>query len=311
MESLRVIWHGAVGDKFGVARSLVRATPLVLCGLGIVVAWRAKMFNIGGEGQYIIGGVCGAWVGKGMAFLPPAALNVAIILGAVVGGAIYSGLAGYMQVKRGVHVVISTILLNFIALQILDYAVTGPLQERRHIYPMTDRLPNDAMLWRFDAQTDLHSGVFIALFAVVAVYGFMYFTKAGYRLRLAGESSRVARAARIRVPRVQMSAMLLSGGLAGLAGGVDYVGVIGQIGNGFPQNVGFLSIPVALLGGLHPVGTLVSGVFFGGLFAGSEDLAQFNLSGTTVVLMMQAAAVLAYVGIKSYLQRRKTVQEAL
>ena len=177
--------------------------------------------------------------------------------------------------------------------------------------PQTDRLPEAVMFTRFDPQSDLHAGVFVALAAAALLAIFLFMTKSGFRLRLAGENPEAARVAGVDVGRSQMRAMLLSGALCGLAGGVDYVGFLGQIGLGFSQNWGFLSIPVALLGALHPAGVLASGLFFGALFAGSEDLAQFNLSGTTVVLMMQAAAVLAYVGIKSYLQRRKTVQEAL
>jgi simple sugar transport system permease protein len=110
---------------------------------------------------------------------------------------------------------------------------------------------------------------------------------------------------------VQIAAMMLSGGLCGLAGGVDYTGFIGQVGLGFSQNWGFLSIPVALLGGLHPLGVLVRCLFFGGLFAGSENLATFNTIGGTVVYVMQAVAVLAFVGTKSWLDSRKVRSEAL
>ena len=304
------IWAGAVGDKFGLSRTFVRATPLVLCGLGIVVAWRAKMFNIGGEGQYVIGGVCGAWVAQSFVGMFPGGLNVLILTGSAAGGALFAGLAGWLYVKRGVHVVISTILLNFVALQILSYAVTGPLQERSGKLPMTEQLPNEVMSMRFDAQTDLHSGVFLA-FIVAAVVGvFLFLTKSGFRLRLAGENPEAARVAGIDVPRTQMSAMLISGALCGLAGGVDYVGFIGQIGTGFPQNWGFLSIPVAILGGLHPAGVAASGVFFGGLFAGSEQLSRYNAGGETVMLVMQAVAVLAYVGIKAWLDSRVAKREA-
>lgn len=310
VESLRDLWNGAVGDRFGLSRTLVRSTPLVLCGLGIVVAWRCKMYNIGGEGQYVVGGICGAWVASAFSGLSGAALNPLILIGSVIGGALYAGFAGWLQVKRGVQVVISTILLNFIALKLLSYAVTGPLQQASGQNPMTDTLPNDAMLARFDAQSDLHAGVFLALVVALLVFVWLFYTRFGFRLRLVGESAEVARVARVPVGRTQMASMLVSGGLCGLAGGVDYAGFIGQVGLGFSQNWGFLSIPVALLGGLHPLGVLLSGLFFGGLFAGSENLAMFNTLGGTVVYVIQAVAVLGFVGIKSWSDARRTPQEA-
>jgi simple sugar transport system permease protein len=309
--SMRDLWEGAAGDRFGIARTLVRATPLVLCALGIIVAWKAKMYNIGGEGQYVIGGICGAWVAHSFSGLSGGLLNPLVLIGASLGGALYAGIAGWLQVKRGVQVVISTIMLNFIALKVLSYAVTGPLQQESRQNPMTDALPNDAMLARFDSQSDLHAGVFIALVAALLVFVYLYYTKRGFHLRLVGENEEAARVAKVPVSRVQLSAMVLSGGLCGLAGGVDYAGFIGQVGLGFSQQWGFLAIPVALLGGLHPLGVLFSGVFFGGLFAGSENLAMFNSVGGTVVYVIQAVAVLTFVGISSWIHSRKMRAEAL
>ena len=309
-ESLAYIWEGALGDKFGRARTLVRATPLVLCGLGIVVAWRARMFNIGGEGQYVLGGVCGAWAAS-FTGAPPGLQTFLILVSAGVGGALFAGLAGWLHVKRGVQVVISTILLNFVALQVLSYAVNGPLQEDSRMLPQTERLSEAVMFARFDPQSDLHAGVFIALAAAALLAIFLFLTKSGFRLRLAGENPEAARVAGVDVGRTQLGAMLLSGALCGLAGGVDYVGFIGHIGVGFPQNWGFLSIPVALLGALHPAGVLASGVFFGGLFAGSENLARYSTVGGTVVYVLQAVAMMAYVGFKAWSDNRKTVREAI
>jgi simple sugar transport system permease protein len=309
IESLSDLWAGAAGDEFGRARTLVRSTPLVLCALGIIVAWRARMYNIGGEGQYVIGGVCAAWVAHACADVHPGLLNPLVVLGACAGGAVYSGIAAWLFVKRGVQVVISTILLNFIALKVLSYAVKGPLQEASGQNPVTDPLPNDAMFARFDPQSDLHVGVLIAYVAALLLFVYLFGTKGGFRLRLVGENAEAARVSHVQVPRVQFVSMLLSGALCGLAGGVDYAGFIGQVGLGFSQNWGFLSIPVALLGGLHPLGAVLSGVFFGGLFAGSEKLAMFNTLGGTVVYVMQAVAVLGFVGIKSWLDSRRPTQE--
>jgi simple sugar transport system permease protein len=306
-ESLSKIWDGAFGSQAGIARTLVKSTPLLLTGLGIVIAWRAGMYNIGGEGQFIVGGLCGATFAKFGGGLPPALLNLAILLATAVGGAAYAGIAGWLQVKRGVQVVISTILLNFVALQLLDWGVNNPLKEKAGRLPMSDALPNDAMMMRFNRQTDLHSGVFVALLAAVVIYVFLMLTKGGLKLRLTGENPAAARANRIDVGRVQFQAMLLSGALCGLAGGIEYTGIAGRLDLGFSQQWGFLAIPVALLGGLNPIGVIFSSLYFGALFAGSENLARFTRSGSTIVYIIQAVAVLSYVGLDAWLKRRREV----
>jgi len=302
--SLELLAKGAFGDKFGVSRTLVKSVPLVLTALGIVVAWRAKIYNIGGEGQFLVGGLAGAALFKGAGTV---ANPVLVLVAAATGGAVWAGIAGWLQVKRGVEAVISTILLNFIALNLLGWLVSGPLQEAKRQLPQTDRLPAAMMLGRFDRQTDLHMGIFIALVACLAIHAFLFLTPAGYRLRLTGENERVAFVNKVDTHRAKVGAMALSGALCGLAGGVEYVGIAGQIGREFSQNWGFLAIPVALLGGLHPLLVPLSAVFFGGLFAGSENLARFTPAGTTIVYVIQAAAVLGYVALQA---RKKPTVEA-
>jgi len=307
IQGLKLIGDGAFGDKFGVARTLVRSTPLLLCGLGIMISWRAGMYNVGGEGQYIVGGIGGAMIAKMLLASNPTLANIAVLGGSIVGGSLFAAFAGWLQVKRGVQCVISTILLNFIAIQGLAWAVRGPLQESKRQLPLTDRLPNAMRLQRFDPMTDLHSGVFIALIALVAVAIFLNLSKSGFKLKLVGENPRVARANQINPDRVQISAMAISGALCGLAGGVDYLGLTGQIGDGFSQNWGFLAIPVALLGGLNPWGVLCSALFFGALMAGGEGLARFNSTGTTLVYVIQAVAVLGFVGFTQFKRRKEVV----
>lgn len=303
------IWSGAVGSPAGMARTFVRATPMMFCGLGMVLAWRAGMYNIGGEGQYVIGGLASAALAKAFAGVSPGLLSPLLLVGGMVAGGLYAALAGWLQVKRGVQVVISTILLNFVALQVLEWSVRGPLQEAKKQNFRTDQLPNAAMLMRFDRQTDLHVGVFLAMLMVVVVAVFLYLTKAGFLVRLAGDSPGAARANRIDAGKVQVGAMFLSGALCGLAGSVDYAGVIGWVGSGFSQNWGFLAIPVALLGGLNPFGTGLSALFFGGLFAGSEELRRYSAIGNSVVPVVQAVAVLGYVATMQFLDRRRAVKE--
>jgi simple sugar transport system permease protein len=298
--SLRLIEEGALGDKFGLSRTAVKTSPLLLTGLGVIVAWRAGMYNIGGEGQFIIGGLAGAWMATRAS---ENALWIApILLACAVGGAFWAAIAAWLYVKRGVAPVISTILLNFIALQVLDWAVSGPLQQKKGEVPLTEQLPDALMLPKFDRQMDAHAGVLIALFVAFFVYAFLFRTTWGYRLRLVGDSPSVARANRISVSASQVLAMAISGGLCGLAGGIEYAGMTGQLGVGFSQQWGFLGIPVALLAGLHPLSAIPSAIYFGAVFAGSENLARFTPGGTTLIYVIQAVAVLAFAAIQS---RRK------
>jgi simple sugar transport system permease protein len=298
--SLELLFKGALGDKFGVSRTLVKAVPLLLTSLGIVVAWRAKIYNIGGEGQFLLGGLAGAALFKALGPMNPSVM----LLAAACGGAAWAAIAGWLQVKRGVEAVISTILLNFVAINLLGWLVSGPLQESKRQLPQTQRLPPESMLPRFDRQTDLHAGIYIALSTCILIHVFLFLTPAGYRLRLTGENARLALVNKVDGNAVKIGAMALSGALCGLAGGVEYLGIAGQVGREFSQNWGFLGIPVALLAGLHPLMLPGAALFFGGLFAGSENLARFTPAGTTIVYVIQAAAVLGYVAISARRQRR-------
>lgn len=305
VDSVRLILSGAFGDKFGVARTLLKSIPLILTGLGVVVAWRGGMFNIGGEGQYLVGALAAATVARPMLAHPGPGVPYLMLAASGLGGAAWAWLAGWLYVRRGVEVVISTILLNFIAAQFVGWAITGPLQEAKHQLPVTDLLPSEMMLFRFDRQTDLHGGLFVALLAVGAVWLFLFRTRGGFEVRLVGAGPGVARANRLDPAKIQLRALAISGALCGLAGGVEYVGVAGQIGTGFSQNWGFLGIPVAILGNLNPVGALASALTFGALFAGSENLARFTPAGTTLIYVIQSVAVLTVVVMRGLSGRKR------
>jgi general nucleoside transport system permease protein len=311
-DSLTLMARGAFGDKLAITRTLVKSIPLAITAMGMVIAWRAGMYNIGGEGQFVMGGLASAWLGSYImrSSLPGSLGLVAMLIASVAGGAAWGFIAGWLKVKRGVDVVISTILLNFIAIQLLAWAVADPLKDPNGGVPLTPQLPKSLMLPRFDPQADLHAGIFVAALAVVLTYIYLYFSKAGFRTRLVGQGERAARASGIDGNRVKTQAMLLSGGLCGLAGGVEYLGISGQLGTSFAQSWGFLAIPVALLGGLHPAWVALSALYFGALFAGSRNLAGFTAQGTTLIYIIQAAAVLGLVGFAAISTRKRYAPEA-
>lgn len=304
--SLSLLAQGAFGDKFGLSRTLVKWTPLTLCALGIIVAWRAGMYNIGGEGQFVVGGICGAAAAKlaGIGPNTPWAISAFLILTtAVAGGAAWGALAGWLYVRRGVEVVISTILLNFVAIQGLAYLVSGPLQEAARKLPQSDRLA--APLPRFDPQTDLHAGVILVPLVAAALAYWLFVSVKGYQLRLVGANAKAARANRIEAPKLRLLAMSVSGGLCGLAGGIEYMGVTQQLGQSFSQSWGFLAIPVALLAFLHPLAALASGLFFAAVLAGSKNLAGFTADGTVLIYIVQGVAVLGFLALQAWPRNAK------
>lgn len=305
-ESIRRLLDGSVSSQLGFERTLVKMTPLLFCGLGVTIAWRAGMYNIGGEGQYIIGGIFAATVAKVGAFLPPAAVGLLVLAAAFVGGASYALLAGILQVKRDVNLVISTILLNFIAIQILSFLVSGPLQEAPRKLPQTDQLPAAAGLAHLNSQSDLHLGVALAIVIGLLLQILMFRTVFGYRIRLVGSNARAALAIQLNVGQIQMRAMALSGALCGLAGGVEYSAMSRVLDTGFPQQWGFMGIPVAMLGALTPLGVVASSLVVGGLFAGSQNMARFGAGGDTIVYVVQALVMLVLVAVNRLRDRKET-----
>jgi len=296
-ESLRTIVEGSLLGEPSVARTLARTTPLLLTGLGIAIAWRAGMLNIGGESQYVCGGLAGASVAAILPQIPAPALTALILLSGVVGGALPALFAAWLHAARGVQVVISTILLNFIALALLEWAVAGPLRDPVSTRPQSRPLADAVMFLRPNPQTDFHTGIVIAFLAVAVVLVFLRYTATGFRLKWIGANPVAAHTQRIPVTRLQYTAMAWSGGLCGLAASVSFLGVARRLDASFAENWGYLAIPVALLGGLDPIGTLASAIYFGALFAGCEALARETSVGTSAVYVIQAVAVLVIVGL--------------
>ena len=302
VESGRLLAIGAFGSELGITRTLVKWIPLTLAGLGMALAWRGGMYNIGGEGQFVVGGVAGAAVA-----IPLLDANLAwylfgplILAVSFVSGGLWGWIAGWLFVKRSVEVVISTILMNFVAIQVMEFLVSGPMRERSGKLPQTDRLPNASALPKFNPSYDLHFGVFVAIVAVALVFVYLKYAKSGFELRVAGENPRAARANGIDANRARLRAMSLSGGLCGLAGGVEYLGLTQQLGQGFDQNWGFLAIPVALLAGLNPLLVAVSALYFAAILGGSKNLAGFTADGTVLIYIVQATAVFILVGLARF-----------
>ena len=266
--------QGAFGstDAF-LSITLVRAVPLLLTGLAVTLAFRAGVWNIGAEGQLYAGAVLAVWVGLAGEGLPAPLLLPAVLAGSALGGAAWAWLPAFLKVRRGVGEVITTLLLNFVALDLAEWMVNGPLQESRGVFPSTDAIADAARLPLIFPGSRLHWGFGLAVAVAFATWFVLRFTAFGFRLRALGASADAAAASgRVDAPRLTYRVFLLSGALAGLAGGVQIAGVTYVLYKGLSPGHGYTAIAVALLAGLHPLGVLATGTFFGALEGGAAAM---------------------------------------
>jgi len=300
---LEAFWRGSIGTASAlVSGTLVRAVPLTLVGVGIAIAFRAGVFNIGGEGQLLVGAVAATLVGlnanvSGGSILVP----VLALAAAAIAGAAWAGIAAFLRARFGVLEVISTIMLNFVAADLVSYLVRGPLQEPTHIYPQTEAIATSARLPRLIPQTRLHVGALIAVALAVACWWAISRTAAGFRLRAAGASPSAARVAgRIDVTRVAATALLTSGACAGLAGGVEVSGVTFGLYENLSPGYGFSAIAVAILARLHPLGILGSAFLFAALETGALGMQRDAGVPSVVASAVEALVILLVIGAGSW-----------
>ena len=302
LEAYDFMLQGAAGSENAMAETLVKATPILFVGIGITIAFRGGMINIGGEGQMIAGALAGVTVAlvMGEMRIPPelakekGAFDLIIVTCSLVGGflmgALYGGLAGFLKAYFDVNEILSTIMLNQIAVQMMNFLLNGilldPAEAGFNNIPKTARLVTAAQLPRLSlpigdphlfARTRLHWGLLIAVVLAVIIYIFLWRTSLGYRIRAVGENQRASSYAGINVKRQMMFSMFLAGGFAGLAGVVQVLGLQYRLQTdgspaGFTGAAGFNGIVAALFGGLNPLGAIPASAFFGGLLVGAQKM---------------------------------------
>lgn len=290
-ELLSILIGGSLGSSFALQNTILKSVPLLLTGLSVVIAFRAGVWNIGGEGQFIVGAIAGLLASRwGVA---------ASLLASMVAGAAWASLATLMRLWRNAPEVLTTILLNFTALHLLGWCVNGPLRERAAQYPQSDLA--QAALPRMGG---LHAGVLLALVASASAWWLLYRTREGLRLRATGFNSSAARWAGIDVRAQLTRAMALSGAAAGLAGGIELLGVTGRLFERFASGYGYSGIAVALLAQLHPLATVLSSLFFGALVTGSGELQRTAGISAAVATLGQAVVILILIGFEHVRARR-------
>jgi simple sugar transport system permease protein len=315
-EAYGALIEGAFGSPNAMAETLVKATPLLLVGLGICIAFRGNVINIGGEGQMIIGAIFATILGLTFTGLPGWLMIILAMLMGFIGGGFWGAIPGFLKAYFNVNEILSTIMMNAIAVQIMNFLLRGPMIDPAQLelaskIPQTARLLEAFRLPRL-APTRLHLGFLFAVVLAFLVYIFLWKTTLGYRIRAVGQSHHAARYAGINVKKNIVLALLLSGAFAGLAGaiqvyGVNYRMITDGSASGFTGSAGFNGIVAALFGQLHPIGTIPASIFFGALLVGANKMQRVMQVPSALITTLNGLVVI-FVVSSEYFQRRRQKQ---
>lgn len=305
--------EGAFGSVNAVADTLVRATPLLFVGVGICIAYRGGVINIGGEGQFVVGALAATLIGLSFPKGHPLIVVPMAMVAGVLGGMVWSGIPGLLKAYFNVNEILSTVMMNQIAIQGMNFLLLGPLidpvqLQRASRIPQTARLPRAFDLPRL-VPTRLHLGTLIAVSMAVLVYLLLWRTTLGYRIRAVGLNREASRYAGINVPRHIVLSMALSGALAGLAGAIQIYGVNFRMftdgsATGFTGSAGFHGIVAALFGQLHPLGTIPASFLFGGLLVGANNLQRAVQVPAALIVTLNGLVVVFVVSTELWRQQR-------
>lgn len=303
--AIGALWTGSIGSWYAfTSATLVRAVPLMLTGCAIAIAFRAGVFNIGAEGQLLAGGAGAAAVALAL----PQGHGFAVVLALVAGaaaGAGWAGIAALLRERFGVLEVISTIMLNFIALYAVSFLVRGPLQEQTHAYPQSSSIADTVRLPHIPGAGRLHVGIVIALGITIALGWMLRYSASGFRLTVVGESPATAESAgEIDVRRVTTLAFIASGALAGVAGAIEILGVTYALYEDLSPGYGYTAIAVALLAGLDPWRVAVTALLFAALEAGAGAMQRDASVPSTLVSVIEALLILGVVAAQAIRVRR-------
>ncbi len=323
--------QGAFGTENATAETLVKATPILFVAIGISIAFRGGVINIGGEGQMIAGAVAGVTTALVLKDAPAIiTIPMSLVMG-FISGAFYGGIAGFLRAYFGVNEILSTIMLNQVAVQLMNYLLNNPLLDpaelgTNHI-PKTARILAEHQLPRLTinlpevlvsifghadlfAKTRLHYGLIIAIVLAILTYILLWRTTIGYRIRAVGQNERAARYAGINVKRQMMLSLVLAGGFAGLAGVVQVLGLQYRLQTdgspaGFTASAGFNGIVAALFGGLNPIGAIPASAFFGGLLVGAQKMQRDLGVPAALITAINGLIVVFVVSSQIFTQRRQ------
>ena len=321
LEVYRIIWVFSTSEISDVARVLTNATPLIFSGLAVAVAFKAGMFNIGVEGQYIVALMTAAAGALAFDFLPAILLVPAVLLCAMLGSTIWAGIPAILKVRYGAHEVVTTIMMNGIALSLVAWALLNPLRtgDEGAIDLRTDIFSQKALIPRLAGALGLEEQIPgsvhltwlfpVALLACLGLWFLLFRTRLGYEIRAVGASSGSAEAGGVSIRAIQVKAFLISGALAGFVGMNSLLGDRGYLGHNYEIGLGFAGITVAFLGRNHPFGIALAATLLGVLARGQDGVAvSFDLPTETLIILegiLILSVVVAYEIVRRAINRRR------
>lgn len=305
---------GAFDGSYALGSTAVQAAPLLLVAVGICVAFRANVFNIGGEGQLAMGGLAGSATALALPHLPSIVLIPLVLLAGAAGGAVWGAIPGAFKAYFNVNEILSTIMLNLVAVQVMNWLLAGPMVDKTQnstygLIPETRLLPRNSWLPIIVPNTQLHLGVLVAVLVSVGVWVLLYRTSFGFRLQAVGLSRDASRYAGMPVKRTMTLAMTISGAMCGIGGALLVFGSIshrmvtdGSL-TGFTGSDGFNGIVVALFGALNPLWSIISAFLFGGMIVGGDALQVATGVPADMVTALEGLVVVFVVSLE-YMRRR-------
>ncbi|MGI9861749.1 ABC transporter permease [Moorella naiadis] len=301
--------QGALGSTNGIGETMVKATPLIFTGLSFGLAKKAGLINIGAEGQLYMGGLLSVIVGISLKGLPIFIHLPLAILAGFIGGGLLGLLSGWLKVRFGASEIITTVMLNYVAQYFVSYMVNGPLIEPPGNFPQSPPVAASAQLPIILAGTRLHLGFIIAILAILAYYIFMWRTNTGYEMRVVGQNPQAAAYAGMNAARTTLLSMFLAGGMGGLAGVGEILGIQHRLFQNFSPGYGFDGIAVSLLGYNSPIGIFLAAILFGILRAGGNMMQMIANVPIAVVYIIQAFVII-FVAAEALLRRRRSKRKA-
>jgi len=287
-----LVFEGGFGSRFAWSETLTRATPLILTGLSAAVAFRAHFYNIGAEGQLYVGALAAVAVG-GLSG-PPALLFPAMLVAAMLAGALLLVVPAILRARLGVDEVVTTLLLNFIALLFVSMMLDGPMKDPAAMgWPQSVSLADELQLSKLVARTRVHTGLLWALALAVVLWGVLKYSTFGFAVRAVGANARAAAFAGVPVTRTTLAVAVVSGAIAGLAGAIEVAGRTAYVTLDMSPGYGYSGIVIAMLAGLNPLGVVAAAIFVAGVLVGADSMSRGAAVPTYIADVIVAVSLLS------------------
>jgi len=307
--SLVTLIYGSLGNIYRVSETFVKTVPLLLCALAFLVAFKARFLNFGAEGQLYIGALCAYFVASQMGDLPSVLSIPLVALVSFISGVAWLVIPLILKLKLEINEIFPTIVMNFIAILLTNWLLTGPIKDPKAQNPQTRAIPPATWLPIMIPRTRLHAGLIFAFFLAFLIYLVLQKTVLGYEIRAVGLGPKAAKHAGINVPRTIVIVGILSSGLAGLAGGIELLGANHILISGFSPGFGYQGIAIAALGKFDPVGALLASMFYSILLVGGESMQRATRPVPIhLIYILQAVLVLSVLIVQEFIimvRRRK------